>query len=168
MGRSGSYSKTIIYSMDECFGKYRVGPINSNRKNSEIHHIVQNLLKEINMKKFQYNYPHQLSGGMKQKVSIARCLANNPDILLMDEPSNSLDYFTKRRIYDFILNLWKKKNLTILLVTHDIEDALRLSTKIIILSDRPAKIIATLHLEDDRNIPRLKDKILSMIEKGKD
>ena len=95
---------------------------------------------------------------MKQRVGIARALANNPEILIMDEPFSSLDYFTRFNMQDFILRLKEKHNLTIVFVTHDIDEAIKLSDRIIILSERPTWVVEVLEkVEFD------KEKILDLI-----
>jgi len=140
-----------------------IGPLNNGKKN-EAEKITNEILKEINLFEFKDYYPHQISGGMKQRVGIARCLANNPHILLMDEPFGSLDYFTKLKMQDFILKLQRKLNLTILFVTHDIDEAIKLSNKIIVLSKRPAKINTIINLDETVNKANVKDNIMKHIE----
>jgi len=117
-----------------------VAPVNSGHDLE----IVDRLLKEVGLSKFKEHYPNQISEGMKQRVGIARALANNPAILFMDEPFGSLDYFTKLKMHDFILKLKEKHNLTIVFVTHDIGEAIKLSDRIIVLSERPARIVKVL------------------------
>lgn len=85
-------------------------------------------------------FPRQLSGGMKQRVSIARALAVEPDILLMDEPFGALDAFTRYRLQDEILRIWQEKQPTIIFVTHDIDEAIYLGQKIVIMSPNPGRI----------------------------
>jgi len=103
---------------------------------------VYNLLEELGLRGFEHRFPAQLSGGEKQRVAIARALATNPKILLMDEPLVSLDTFTRERIQDLILELWQKRKHTQIIVTHDIEEAVFLGQRIVVLSPRPAKIQA--------------------------
>ncbi len=105
--------------------------------------IVDKYLDIIGLSKFRNAYPKQLSGGMKQRVAIARALANEPDFFLMDEPFGALDPITKARLQLFIRDLWKKQRATILFVTHDIEEAIFLSTKIYVMSSRPGKMKET-------------------------
>lgn len=101
---------------------------------------VYALLDELGLQGFYQRYPAQLSGGEKQRVAIARALATNPKILLMDEPLVSLDTFTREHIQDLILELWQKRKHTQIIVTHDIEEAVFLGQRIVVLSPRPAKI----------------------------
>jgi len=105
--------------------------------------IVSALLKDLDLQGFENYYPKQLSGGMQQRVAFARALALNPRILLMDEPLSSLDALTRENLQNFLLQLWKQKRMTMLLVTHSIEEAVFLGRKVIILSPRPGTVIKT-------------------------
>ena len=93
------------------------------------------MLDNLNLKEYFNMWPKELSGGMAQRVSIARALVKKPEVLLLDEPFSALDSFTKKKLHEFVKLLWKKFNLTIVLVTHDIEEAISLSDKIIILKN---------------------------------
>jgi NitT/TauT family transport system ATP-binding protein len=110
-----------------------------NRK--ERKEIVTTLLSELGLKGFGNRYPKQLSGGMQQRVAFARALALNPKILLMDEPLSALDALTRENLQNFLLLLWKEKRMTMLLVTHSIEEAVFLGRRIIVLSSRPGTVI---------------------------
>ena len=101
---------------------------------------VNNLLKKYNLYDFKDKYPHELSGGMKQRVSLIRTLAIKPDILLLDEPFSALDYQTKITVSNDVFKIIKNENKTIILVTHDINEALKFCNKIIVLSKRPSRI----------------------------
>jgi NitT/TauT family transport system ATP-binding protein len=98
----------------------------------------------VNLGKFAETYPHQLSGGMKQRVAIARAMAMEPDILLMDEPFASLDALTRRKMQDELLSLWNQVRCTIVFVTHSIEEAILLGTRILVLSPHPGRVQALL------------------------
>jgi ABC-type nitrate/sulfonate/bicarbonate transport system ATPase subunit len=89
---------------------------------------------------FEKSYPHEISGGMAQRVAIARALINEPKILLMDEPLGALDAFTRIDLQNMILDIWRKTNTTIALVTHDVDEALILSSRTAIMTPRPGKI----------------------------
>jgi NitT/TauT family transport system ATP-binding protein len=110
-------------------------------KKDEALNIAKESLKKVNLANFENNYPHQLSGGMKMRVAIARCLALDSKVILMDEPFASLDAITRRKMQDDLLNLWKDTNFTMIFVTHSIEEAIKLGSKIIILSSNPGMII---------------------------
>jgi NitT/TauT family transport system ATP-binding protein len=94
----------------------------------------------VGLTAFQNAYPHQLSGGMQQRVGIARALAINPSILLMDEPYGALDVQTRDLLQDELLNIWEKQRKTVIFVTHSIEEALYLADRIVVISPRPGRI----------------------------
>lgn len=94
---------------------------------------VSYFLNVVGLENFAHNYPKQLSGGMKQRVAIARALANEPAVLLMDEPFGALDAQTKEQMQEFLLELWGKTHVTVLMITHDIEEAIYLSQRIYVL-----------------------------------
>lgn len=102
--------------------------------------IVEHYLRITDLSDFVDFYPKSLSGGMQQRVAIARTLANNPKILLMDEPFGSLDSQTRSAMQEFLTKLWEAEQKTILFVTHDVEEAIFLADKVILLTTRPAKI----------------------------
>ena len=111
---------------------------------------VDEMLEMVGLMKFGKKYPHQLSGGMQQRVGIARALALDPEILLMDEPFSALDEFTKEKLHMELLEIWKKTNKTILFVTHNIQEAVFLSDRVVVLSPHPGRVSAVV----DINIPR--------------
>jgi len=102
--------------------------------------IIEKFLNLTNLLKFKNLYPSELSGGMKKRLSFARALAVDPEFIIMDEPFGSLDYRIKQKLHEELLNIVKASNKTVLLVTHDIEEAIFLSERIIILSKEPAEI----------------------------
>lgn len=110
------------------------------RDQAERDRQIQELLELIGLKNFEKHYPHQLSGGMRQRVELARALAGNSDILLMDEPFSSLDYLTRLRMRRELARMLRERPRTVVLVTHDIEEAAQLADRIIVLSERPAQI----------------------------
>jgi len=94
----------------------------------------------VGLSKFENSYPHQLSGGMKQRVAIARALANRPRILLMDEPFGALDAQTRAQMQSHLLEIWKNVDVTILFITHDLDEAVYLSDRILILGTHPSRV----------------------------
>ncbi len=101
---------------------------------------LRDLLHLIRLEGFENHYPHQLSGGMRQRVELARALAGSSDILLMDEPFSSLDYLTRLRMRHELARILKERPRTVVLVTHDLEEAAQLADRVIVLSERPARI----------------------------
>lgn len=101
---------------------------------------VEELLGIMSLTEFADALPKELSGGMRQRVAIARSLAPEPDVLLLDEPFGALDAHTKRHLQDFLLSVWKRTGATILMVTHDTEEAVYLSSRIYVMAARPGRI----------------------------
>ena len=94
----------------------------------------------VGLDKFENSYPHQLSGGMKQRAAIARALANEPRILLMDEPFGALDPQTRQQMQAYLLQIWKNVDITIFFITHDLDEAIFLSDRILVLDPRPGRV----------------------------
>jgi NitT/TauT family transport system ATP-binding protein len=107
---------------------------------------ARRLIKLVGLEGFERHYPWELSGGMQQRVAIARALAYGPEILLMDEPFGSVDALTRLELEDTLLRIWKDLGTTILLVTHDIEEAIYLSDRIYVISRRPSRILQTIEV----------------------
>lgn len=109
-------------------------------KTPEVFDHVKNLLEKYGLIDFRNSYPRELSGGMRQRVALIRTLATNPDILLLDEPFSALDYQTRLSITDDVHAIIKNEHKSTVLVTHDISEAISLSDRIVVLSDRPASV----------------------------
>ncbi len=111
---------------------------------------VQEYIKLVGLEGFEKSYPHQLSGGMQQRASLARALVGHPAVLLLDEPLGALDAFTRMNLQDEIINIWKEHNMTMLMVTHDVDEAIYMSDSVVVMSARPSKVEAVI----DINLPR--------------
>jgi NitT/TauT family transport system ATP-binding protein len=108
----------------------------------EAEEVALSYIEKVRLTEFAHSYPHTLSGGMKQRVAIARGMAMQPDILLMDEPFAALDALTRRRMQDELLELWEETGFTVLFVTHSINEAIRIGNRILLLSPRPGRVKA--------------------------
>lgn len=125
--------------------------------------LTDNLLKMVKMEAFANYYPSQLSGGMAQRVSIARAFAVPSDIILMDEPFSGIDINLKQTMLQHFLEIWKNDRRTILYVTHDVDEALLLSNEIVVFSKAPVKIVLQTHV-DESNRKEVKDLVLDALE----
>jgi len=114
---------------------------------AEIAQRCQSMIKLVGLEDYGDYYPQQLSGGMQQRVAIARALACEPDVLLMDEPFSAVDAMTRGALQDLVLKLWKDLGLTILFITHDIEEAVYLSDRIIMLRRSPQNLVLDIPVE---------------------
>ena len=125
------------------FGLARLAPTERARK-------VQHYLDLVGLKNVEQKYPHQLSGGMSQRVTIARALAGCPEVLLLDEPFASLDALTRIRMQEELLRVWQTERTTVVLVTHDIEEAVYLANRVVVMSSQPGTIKKVLRIELSR------------------
>ncbi len=110
-------------------------------------HRVDNAIELVGLGGFDKAYPHQLSGGMSQRVALARALVNEPRLLLLDEPLGKLDSLTRLAMQTELVSLWQRAGLTAVLVTHDVEEALFLSQRVLIFGPRPARIVADITVD---------------------
>jgi len=102
---------------------------------------IDNWLEIAGLTEFANNFPHQLSGGMRQRAALVRALAVSPEALLLDEPLGALDSFTRMNLQDELIRLWQERGNTMIMVTHDVDEAIYLSKRIVIMSPRPGKIV---------------------------
>jgi ABC-type nitrate/sulfonate/bicarbonate transport system ATPase subunit len=107
---------------------------------AEREQIVKHYIDMVGLTGFEGSYPRELSGGMRQRVEIARALAANPEVVYMDEPFGALDYFTRLKMRGDLVKIWEQERKTVLFVTHDIDEAVQLAERVVVLSRRPARI----------------------------
>jgi ABC-type nitrate/sulfonate/bicarbonate transport system ATPase subunit len=136
----------------------------------EKRHEVDEFVRLVGLEGFADSFPHHLSGGMAQRAALARALINHPMVLLLDEPLGALDAFTRMRLQDEVLRLWETRGTTMLLVTHDIDEAIYMSERILIMTSRPGKIEQCLNVPlqrpRQRNCPEflnLRSQILELL-----
>jgi NitT/TauT family transport system ATP-binding protein len=120
---------------------------------AEAEERIRAVLELVGLTQFRNHYPHQLSGGMQQRVSIARAFAIDPEILLMDEPFSALDEFTREKLHEDLLGIWRQTHKTIVFVTHNIAESVFLSDKVFVMSPHPGRLSAEIVIDLPR--PRL-------------
>jgi NitT/TauT family transport system ATP-binding protein len=142
-------------------------------------HIAEEYLQMVGLEGFEKTYPHDLSGGMKQRVGIARALALKPEVLLMDEPFSSLDELTAKTLRELVLNIWRNPALptnTFIMVSHNVEEAVLMADRVIVMSPRPGKVIGEVRVDiprprteylRDKEYFRYVDEVVELLEKSK-
>lgn len=136
--------------------------------------VAREYLALVGLEGFEYRYPHELSGGMQQRVGVARVLANKPDLLLMDEPFASVDAQTRMTLQEELTRIWEDRQPTILFVTHDVEEAVFLANRVVVLSPRPGRVRETVevplrrprtwqHLIEDHEYKSLVARVLGLV-----
>ena len=174
--RAPDWKKTVIFQEYALFPWYTVrqnvtfGPEMKRLPKSEIAELADHYLNLVGLNGFADRYPGELSGGMRQRVSIARALAVQPSVLLMDEPLAALDAQTRAFMQDELLRIWQREPKTVVLVTHSIEEAVKLSDSIVVLTPRPGSIKALIRVdiprprsESDARVIALKEQIRDLI-----
>ena len=133
--------------------------------------MARKYIEMVGLSPFEESYPNQLSGGMKQRVAIARALVNDPNALLMDEPFAALDVLSRHKLQEEVVRIWEEEHKTIVFVTHNVDEAVFMADRLVVLSERPGKIIKTFNIEleriRDRTDPEfleLKKEITSLLE----
>ncbi|KXG11542.1 Aliphatic sulfonates import ATP-binding protein SsuB [Anoxybacillus sp. P3H1B] len=142
-------------------------------KDRQIRQKIDELVDIVRLKGFEKAYPKELSGGMAQRVAIARALLREPKVLLLDEPFSALDAFTRKHLQDVLFEIWKSKQITMILVTHDLDEAVYLGTKLVIMNAKPGRISKTIpvHLPFPRqrahaSFQEMRQKVLEEFEKN--
>jgi NitT/TauT family transport system ATP-binding protein len=142
---------------------------------AERHRVARRFLAITNLSDAAAKYPHELSGGMKQRVAVARTLANHPEVMLMDEPFAAVDAQTRMTLQEELVRIWEQSQVTVLFVTHSVEEAIFLGDRVVVLSPRPGRVKATLEvpiprgrrswrlLNADPDFVALRDRVLHLV-----
>ena len=149
------FQKTALLPYKTVIQNVEIGPKYAHMLKKERREIARHYIDLVGLSGFENSYPYQLSGGMKQRVGIARAYANNPKVLIMDEPFGALDAQTRYSMQNEVLRIWEKEKRTVIFVTNNIEEACYLGDRIILLSKCPAEVKAV--YED--NLPRPRDMV---------
>ncbi|TGB04000.1 ABC transporter ATP-binding protein [Halobacillus salinus] len=141
------------------------------KKKKGAEELAEHFLKMVHLSRFQESYTHELSGGMQQRVAIARALAMDPKVLLMDEPFGALDEQTRHILHEELMKIWQETQKTILFVTHSIQEAIKLSDRVVVMGTRPGRIIADFNIDlprprqrDDEEVIALEKKVMNLLE----
>ncbi|GHS95531.1 ABC transporter ATP-binding protein [Planctomycetales bacterium] len=134
---------------------------------------VEQFLQLVGLETFGKSYPHQLSGGMQQRAALARALVNQPRVLLLDEPLGALDAFTRMNMQDEIIRIWQERKTTMIMVTHDVDEAVYLADRVVVMCPRPARIEEIISVKRERPRARshpdflqLRGKLLKILDFG--
>lgn len=172
------FQETNLFPWFDVKKNVTMGPRLAHMPEEEIDLVCDKFLDQVELTEYKDSKVFELSGGQKQRVAIARTLANNPEVILMDEPFGALDSFTRQKMQTMIRTIWEKNNSTIFFVTHDIDEALLLGTKIYVMRRGEQSIIADYdidythrllinpkeHVVDEKMYIKLKEEILSLLE----
>ncbi|MCH2067764.1 ABC transporter ATP-binding protein [Shimia sp.] len=134
------FQKGALFEWMSVRDNVRFGPDMKGMPKSESAEIVDHLLDVVGLQDFKEKMVYELSGGMQQRVALARCLANDPDVILMDEPLGALDALTREKMQSLVLKLWKETGKTIILITHSVDEALLLGERLLVMAPRPGRI----------------------------
>src|SRR3982750_1333293 len=156
--RGPVFQEFALFPWKTVLGNVMYGPRQQGVKSVEAEAQSRALIEMVGLKGFEHFYPKELSGGMKQRVALARTLAYHPAVLLMDEPFGALDAHTRTRLQNDLLNIWERDRKTVLFVTHSVDEAVFLSDKIVVMTRSPGRIKEIVDIELSR--PRRRSELL--------
>lgn len=160
LGRSGFMpQRDLLMPWKKVADNVALGRIVKGTPRKEAHRQAVEILGRFGLGEFVDHYPSQLSGGMRQRAALARTFLSGDDILLLDEPFGALDSLTRLQMQAWLLDIWQESAASVLFVTHDVDEAIRLSDRVYVLSDRPARISTEIRVEIPR--PRLYETVLT-------
>ncbi len=141
------FQDSLLYPWMKVIDNVMFGPLSLKRSAEEAREVSLRWLTLLGLKKFQHKLPHELSGGMQSRVSIARVMVNDPDVLLCDEPFGALDWITRETVAEEFLKIWFETKKTIVYVTHALEEAVYLSQKVHVMSAKPGTVVQTVPID---------------------
>ncbi|PRC94153.1 ABC transporter ATP-binding protein [Solimicrobium silvestre] len=147
------FQADAVFPWKNVIDNISIGPIYRGTNKREAKDKAAEWVRRVGLSGFEYHYPHQLSGGMRKRVALAQTFINEPKILLMDEPFSALDVQTRALMQDELLGLWSENKASVVFVTHDIEEAIALADRVIVLTKGPGKIKSSYEI----NLPRPRD-----------
>jgi NitT/TauT family transport system ATP-binding protein len=156
--RGPVFQEFALFPWKSVLGNVMYGPRQQGVKHADAEAQSRALIEMVGLKGFEDFYPKELSGGMKQRVALARTLAYHPEVLLMDEPFGALDAHTRTRLQNDLLNIWERDRKTVLFVTHSVEEAVFLSDKVVMMSRSPGRIRQIVNIDLPR--PRRRTELL--------
>src|SRR6476659_1005608 len=156
--RGPVFQEFALFPWKTVLGNVMYGPRQQGVKSAEAEAQSRRLIEMVGLKGFENFYPKELSGGMKQRVALARTLAYHPAVLLMDEPFGALDAHTRTRLQNDLLNIWERDRKTVLFVTHSVEEAVFLSDKVVVMTRSPGRIKQVVDIDLSR--PRRRAELL--------
>ena len=156
--RGPVFQEFALFPWKTVLGNIMFGPLEQGASRQEAEAKARGLVELVHLAGYENLYPKELSGGMKQRVAIARTLAYDPQILLMDEPFGALDAHTRKVLQDELLAIWERDTKTVLFVTHGVDEAVYLADRVIAMSRAPGRIIADIRIDLPR--PRRRDELL--------
>ena len=146
------FQTPTLYPWLSTFDNVAFGPRMQGMPAPQVRAETEKYLKLVGLEDFAKSKPYELSGGMKQRAALARVLVNQPEVILMDEPFGALDALTRANMQDLIRRMWKETGSTVFFITHDVDEALRLATKVVVLSNRPGRIVLEREVDFTRSI----------------
>lgn len=161
------FQQPSLFPWKTVLGNVAHGPLMAGKSKAAAHRIAQDFLEMVGLVKFAKHYPMMLSGGMQQRVAIARALANSPQVLLMDEPFGALDAQTRFMMQENLLKLWEDLKTTVVFVTHDIDEAIFLADRVVVMSANPGRVLKdiSISLPRPRSIEILLDQNFAILKK---
>jgi NitT/TauT family transport system ATP-binding protein len=165
------FQEFVLYPWLTVLGNVRIGlDVQKRMSRMERNTLARKLIRQVGLEGFEDRFPHTLSGGMKQRVAIARTLSTDPEILLMDEPFGALDAQTRSNLQRDLLSLWRGTNKTVVFVTHSVQEALLLGDDVVVFSPRPAVIREVLRIDlprprrpSEKKFIALERKVMSLL-----